>query len=60
VAFTALTALAGLELAVTALYLPWPRLTLLPATLTTCAAICAAHEWTALRQTPADTERNSP
>jgi hypothetical protein len=57
VAFTALTAFAGLELGITAWCMPWPRLTLLPATLTTCAAVCAAHEWTALRQ--ADTERNN-
>jgi len=50
VAFTALTAFAGLELAYTALWMPWPALTLIPALLTVLAAICAAVEWTALHQ----------
>ena len=48
VAFTALTAFAGLELAYTALWMPWPALTLIPAVLAVLAATCAAHEWTAL------------
>jgi hypothetical protein len=48
VSFTALTAVAGLELAYTALYMPWPALTLIPAALTVLAAIVAAVEWTAL------------
>ena len=52
VAFTALTAFAGLELAVTAWCMPWPLLTLAPALLTTLAATCAAHEWTALHTRP--------
>ncbi|MDQ0809880.1 hypothetical protein QFZ63_001594 [Streptomyces sp. B3I7] len=57
-AFTALTALAGLELAYTALYLPWPALTLIPALLTVLAATCAAVEWTALHNRP-PADRNS-
>ena len=52
VAFTALNAFAGLELLYTALWMPWPALTLIPALLTVLAAICAAHEWTALRTRP--------
>lgn len=51
-AFTGLTAFAGLELAYTALYMPWPALTLIPALLTVGAAIVAAHEWTALHTRP--------
>lgn len=47
--FTTLTAACATELLITALYLPWPRLVLAPALLTTLAATCAAHEWTALR-----------
>jgi hypothetical protein len=56
VAFTALTAVAGLELTYAALYMPWPALTLIPALLAVLAATCAAHEWTAL-QRQADTDR---
>jgi hypothetical protein len=51
-AFTALTAVAGLELAVTALWMPWRRLVLALAVLAQTAAICAAVEWTALRTRP--------
>jgi hypothetical protein len=51
-AFTALTAVAGLELAVTALWMPWRRLVLALAVLAQTAAIAAAVEWTALRTRP--------
>ncbi len=54
VAFTTLTAACTAETLAVACYLPWPRLVLAPALLTTLAATCAAHEWTALR-----TDRNS-
>lgn len=52
VAFTTLTAAHTAELLAVACYLPWPRLVLAPALLTTLAATCAAHEWTALHTRP--------
>lgn len=56
VAFTALTAAHTTETLAVACYLPWPRLVLAPALLTTLAATCATHEWTALQR--ADTDRS--
>ncbi|MCF0086659.1 MULTISPECIES: hypothetical protein [unclassified Streptomyces] len=56
--FTTLAAAHTAELLAVACYLPWPRLVLAPALLTTTAATCAAHEWTALHTRP-PADRNS-